>query len=196
MLSVHVVRVQCLPPRPPPESSCLCATHTCYCSAFATASHKKLSAKAILETQIQSLNQQDRPRAPPQLTKQAHKTNKQYRNATIMTSTTQHTTAAIDSSAQSSSSSSSWMPRIPTPLQYLFDSVPLLTYPANELPYRSPAATAAADDDSHSTAATGLPTLHVFIDERDAARGAPSFNPSCLKWQVRATHCPGSVSLT
>ncbi|KUI58500.1 hypothetical protein VP1G_05758 [Cytospora mali] len=65
----------------------------------------------------------------------------------------------------------SWVPTIPAPLQRLFDAVPLVTYPPNELPYRSPGA-------------TDLPTLHVFISEEDAARGAPSFNPSCLKWQT------------
>lgn len=65
----------------------------------------------------------------------------------------------------------SWVPHIPAPLQRLFDAVPLVTYPPNELPYRSPPA-------------TDLPTLHVFISEQDAARGLPSFNPSCLKWQV------------
>ncbi|ROW13343.1 hypothetical protein VPNG_05452 [Cytospora leucostoma] len=65
----------------------------------------------------------------------------------------------------------SWVPHIPAPLQRLFDAVPLVTYPPNELPYRSPGA-------------TDLPTLHVFISEQDAARGLPSFNPSCLKWQA------------
>lgn len=67
--------------------------------------------------------------------------------------------------------SKSWIPPIPSPLQHLFDSVPLVTYPPNELPYRSPTS-------------RSLPALHVFISEKDAARGLPSFNPSCLKWQV------------
>jgi hypothetical protein len=62
-------------------------------------------------------------------------------------------------------------PDIPAPLQRLFDSFPLTTYPPNELPVRSPAP-------------SRLPTLHVFISERDALKGSPSFNPSCLKWQV------------
>ncbi|KAJ4418364.1 hypothetical protein N0V82_005645 [Gnomoniopsis sp. IMI 355080] len=69
------------------------------------------------------------------------------------------------------SSHRDWVPPIPRPLQRLFDSVPLLTYPPNELPYRSPAP-------------NDLPTLHVFITEAGAARGLPSFNPSCLKWQT------------
>ncbi|KAK7737925.1 hypothetical protein SLS53_006303 [Cytospora paraplurivora] len=82
--------------------------------------------------------------------------------------------AASPSSSPSSTGASprrSWVPHIPAPLQRLFDAVPLVTYPPNELPYRSPAA-------------TDLPTLHVFISEQDAARGLPSFNPSCLKWQA------------
>jgi metaxin len=28
--------------------------------------------------------------------------------------------------------------------------------------------------------------LHVFTTEEDAKNGRPSFNPGCLKWQVRA----------
>lgn len=60
---------------------------------------------------------------------------------------------------------------MPAPLQRLFDAVPLVTYGPNQLPCRSPGP-------------SDLPTLHVFITEHDAARGAPSFNPSCLKWQV------------
>lgn len=65
----------------------------------------------------------------------------------------------------------SWYSTIPAPLQRLFDAVPLVTYPPNELPYRSPGP-------------TDLPTLHVFISDQDAARGSPSYNPSCLKWQA------------
>lgn len=64
------------------------------------------------------------------------------------------------------------MPPIPGPLQRLFDHFPLATYPANELPARSPRP-------------SSLPTLYIFASEEDAARGNPSFNPSCLKWQVR-----------
>jgi len=66
---------------------------------------------------------------------------------------------------------SRWMPPVPGPLQRLFDHFPLATYPANDLPSRSPAP-------------TDLPTLYVFVSEEDARKGRPSFNPSCLKWQV------------
>ncbi|POS78351.1 topogenesis of outer membrane beta barrel proteins 38 [Diaporthe helianthi] len=76
-----------------------------------------------------------------------------------------------DSTSASASSGRSWVPPVPGPLQRLFDAVPLVTYGPNELPLRSPGA-------------SELPTLHVFITEHDAARGAPSFNPSCLKWQT------------
>ena len=68
------------------------------------------------------------------------------------------------------SSSSGWF-KIPTPLARLFNRFPLLTYPPNELPARSPRL-------------RDLPALYVFISEEDALRGMPSFNPSCLKWQV------------
>ena len=60
---------------------------------------------------------------------------------------------------------------IPAPVKRLFDKVPVLTYPPNELPQRT-----------HSP--TKLPSLYVFIRDEDAAAGRPSFNPGCLKWQV------------
>lgn len=79
------------------------------------------------------------------------------------------------------------IPSIPRPLQRVFDAVPLLTYPANALPYRSPAP---PDRDS------ALPILHVFTTPRDAARGWPSFNPSCLKWQTYLRLCAIPHTLT
>jgi len=60
---------------------------------------------------------------------------------------------------------------IPTPIKKLFEKVPVLLYPPNELPQRAPKP-------------ARLPSLYVFIKEKDAAAGKPSFNPSCLKWQV------------
>ncbi|KAH8670903.1 hypothetical protein BX600DRAFT_457788 [Xylariales sp. PMI_506] len=65
---------------------------------------------------------------------------------------------------------SSWF-AIPPPLATLFKRFPLVTYAANELPARS-------------LASRELPTLYVFISDAEAARGRPSFNPSCLKWQA------------
>ncbi|KAI0107159.1 hypothetical protein GGR51DRAFT_157757 [Nemania sp. FL0031] len=60
---------------------------------------------------------------------------------------------------------------IPVPLARLFKKFPLLTYPPNELPARSPDI-------------RDVPTLYVFISEEDAEKGLPSFNPSCLRWQT------------
>lgn len=66
--------------------------------------------------------------------------------------------------------------QIPRPLQKLFDTFPLLAYDVNALPARAQSATSG-----------DLPTLYVFSSEEDALLGAPSFNPSCLKWQVRSS---------
>jgi len=60
---------------------------------------------------------------------------------------------------------------IPAPVKRLFDKVPVLVYPPNELPRRTPRS-------------TKLASLYVFIGDEDAAAGRPSFNPGCLKWQV------------
>src|SRR5450432_232296 len=60
---------------------------------------------------------------------------------------------------------------VPAPVKRLFDKVPVLTYAANELPQRTPKP-------------SKLPSLYVFIRQKDAAAGTPSFNPGCLKWQV------------
>ncbi|KAH9906689.1 hypothetical protein F4778DRAFT_722931 [Xylariomycetidae sp. FL2044] len=72
--------------------------------------------------------------------------------------------------ARPASQNSGWF-TIPAPLARLFKKFPLLTYPPNELPARSP--------DVRDVA-----TLHVFISDAGALRGLPSFNPSCLKWQA------------
>ncbi|PWW78279.1 hypothetical protein C7212DRAFT_358275 [Tuber magnatum] len=60
---------------------------------------------------------------------------------------------------------------IPQFLKTLFNSFPLLTYPANPLPSRCP---------KFDT----TPSLYVFTTPEDADSGNPSFNPSCLKWQA------------
>ena len=59
----------------------------------------------------------------------------------------------------------------PAPIKRLFDKFPLRTYPPNELPQRR---------ESVSTEHI----LYVFATEEGAKEGRPSFNPSCLKWQV------------
>lgn len=64
---------------------------------------------------------------------------------------------------------------IPPPLKRLFDRFPLVTYPANELPLR-----ALRDRSRHA--------LYVFAE--NGGVDTLSFNPSCLKWQVRSdTYC-------
>ncbi|KAH8194261.1 hypothetical protein TruAng_011569 [Truncatella angustata] len=68
------------------------------------------------------------------------------------------------------SSKSTWFD-VPAPLARLFRQFPLVTYPPNELPFRSPS-------NKHT------PALYVFVSDRDALRAWPSFNPSCLKWQT------------
>lgn len=60
---------------------------------------------------------------------------------------------------------------IPSPIKWLFDRVPVVVYPQNSLPQRAPKS-------------SRIPSLYVFSSGKDAAAGRPSFNPSCLKWQV------------
>ena len=60
---------------------------------------------------------------------------------------------------------------VPAPFKALFESVPVITYTPNALPQRSPKS-------------SRIPSLYVFSTDADAAAGRPSFNPSCLKWQV------------
>ncbi|KAI0811388.1 hypothetical protein GGR55DRAFT_99428 [Xylaria sp. FL0064] len=79
-------------------------------------------------------------------------------------------TAEGQKSRPRSQESSGWF-TIPAPLARLFKIFPLLTYPPNELPARSPDV-------------RDVPTLCVFISDEDALKGLPSFNPSCLKWQT------------
>jgi metaxin len=62
---------------------------------------------------------------------------------------------------------------VPTPIKQLFDIFPLLTYPVNDLPQRAP-----QDRNKH--------VLYMFTSEDGALKGLPSYNPACLKWQVRA----------
>ncbi|KAL7276014.1 hypothetical protein RUND412_001009 [Rhizina undulata] len=65
---------------------------------------------------------------------------------------------------------------IPPALKKLFDSFPLLTYPANALPARCPRP-------------SSTPKLYTFTAPSAAARGDPSFNPTCLKWQTYLKFC-------
>jgi metaxin len=61
---------------------------------------------------------------------------------------------------------------VPRPIQYLFNHFPLHVYGPEDLPVRSPASV------------RQRPALYVFVADEDAVLGRPSYNPSCLKWQV------------
>lgn len=61
---------------------------------------------------------------------------------------------------------------IPPPLRWLFEHVPITTYAPNCLPQRSPIA--------HDVA-----VLYMFTRPGEGPYHHLSFNPSCLKWQVR-----------
>jgi len=63
----------------------------------------------------------------------------------------------------------------PKPIQKLFSKVPIVTYPANELPHRS-------------RRHTSNNVLYIFTTDAGARMDAPSYNPGCLKWQVRQEH--------
>jgi metaxin len=64
---------------------------------------------------------------------------------------------------------------VPAPIKQLFDKFPLLSYPVNDLPQRAP---------RHRNAHV----LYLFTTEEGASRGTPSYNPACLKWQVRSEY--------
>ncbi|TPX15775.1 uncharacterized protein E0L32_000109 [Thyridium curvatum] len=83
----------------------------------------------------------------------------------------------------------SMLPPVPAPLQRLFDLFPLRTLPANALPA---AASLSFFSSCSSPSPDEGPALFVFTTDDAARRGAPSFNPSCLKWQtyLRARRVP------
>ncbi|KAM3074241.1 hypothetical protein ACMFMG_002935 [Clarireedia jacksonii] len=73
---------------------------------------------------------------------------------------------------------------IPGPVKKVFDKVPVLTYPANELPQR-----AGSKGKGNTDRDARLPNLYIFCREGDEgdegeSGGRPSFNPGCLKWQT------------
>jgi hypothetical protein len=80
-----------------------------------------------------------------------------------------HTSRSV---AKSSSARPSSYFTAPEPIRQLFEKVPLITYPANDLPHRS-----RRQKTQH--------VLHMFTTAYGARMDSPSFNPSCLKWQVR-----------
>lgn len=70
----------------------------------------------------------------------------------------------------------SWF-ALPAPVKRVFDLFPLREYERNALPTRAP-----GEKQREGNA------LHVFGREEDVRAGRPSFNPGCLKWQVRRSH--------
>lgn len=62
---------------------------------------------------------------------------------------------------------------VPPPVKRVFDKFPLTTYDAD----RVPGIMSANGSDARNR-------LFVFIGHEEAAQGAPSFNPQCLRWQV------------
>ena len=74
------------------------------------------------------------------------------------------------SNARPTAPTRSWL-ALPPPLKHLFSLFPLRTLPASPLPARTA---------SHRS----VNTLHVFSSYSAAANNAPSFNPTCLKWQT------------
>ena len=61
---------------------------------------------------------------------------------------------------------------VPAPVRELFKRFPLHIYDAEPLPARAPSATRA------------LAQLYIFATDDAARTGLPSYNPTCLKWQV------------
>lgn len=73
--------------------------------------------------------------------------------------------------AESQPSWAAWL-RTPEIVKRVFDRFPVRTYEACELPHGR-----TSSRDEHA--------LFVFTTEADAEAGRPSYNPGCLKWQVR-----------
>ena len=65
---------------------------------------------------------------------------------------------------------SAWL-ALPAPLKHIFSLFPLRILPCSPLPIRT-----AHDRDRN--------TLYVFTDSISSEHNAPSFNPTCLKWQT------------
>lgn len=77
-----------------------------------------------------------------------------------------------NTSPQSSNHQSRPWFNTPAPIKRLFARFPLQTYSSNELPLPT------VIDRSQNN-------LYIFSSDDGSQHGAPSCNPSCLKWQVR-----------
>ncbi|KAI1615461.1 hypothetical protein EDD36DRAFT_189479 [Exophiala viscosa] len=90
-------------------------------------------------------------------------------NTTAEAKATRPSKTAGRSGAQEAPKSHWWS--LPEPIKRVFDRFPLVTYPANSLPQRAPRY-------------RNENILYIFQSEESRSRHAPSFNPSCLKWQA------------
>ncbi|MCJ1389856.1 hypothetical protein MMC18_002713 [Xylographa bjoerkii] len=79
-------------------------------------------------------------------------------------------TSRAPSSSRVSPQTRPWL-ALPAPLKHLFSLFPLRTLPSSQLPART-----AHDRDQHM--------LYIFTDPTGSDHNAPSFNPTCLKWQT------------
>ncbi|KAJ9601954.1 hypothetical protein H2200_013513 [Cladophialophora chaetospira] len=87
-----------------------------------------------------------------------------------MTDANHHDNLKSTRPAASNSSPSSWW-QLPPAIRRVFDRFPLITLPANALPQRAPTK-------------RNENVLYIFQSDDPELRNAPSFNPSCLKWQA------------
>lgn len=90
---------------------------------------------------------------------------------------------ATKESATAGDSRSDWrdMFAVPEAAKRVFRKFPLVTYSPNQRPLRSP-----TQRDAH--------TLYIWTTVDDAENDDASFNPTCLKWQVRYTRAPSATT--
>lgn len=62
---------------------------------------------------------------------------------------------------------------VPAPVKQIFDRFPLVSYQAEAIP-----------GGGRTNESAKRNRLFVFIEPEQATKGAPSFNPQCLRWQV------------
>ncbi|KAK5045100.1 hypothetical protein LTR84_010248 [Exophiala bonariae] len=93
------------------------------------------------------------------------------RTKSMSTASAASASAPVAASALSKQQSGHPWFSLPAPLRHLFDRFPLVTYPANLLPQRTPSI-------------RNENVLYIFQKADPKSRDAPSYNPSCLKWQA------------
>ncbi|KIW13435.1 hypothetical protein PV08_08623 [Exophiala spinifera] len=88
----------------------------------------------------------------------------------IATNTSSRAARNASKSKAQDPSAFSWF-SLPQPIKRIFDRFPLIVYPPNVLPQRAPGRRSEN-------------ILYIFQSDVPPSRDAPSFNPSCLKWQA------------